>query len=124
MMKTFLRVLAFSALIARPFPLAGQTNTVEILRTNWHDARRDRDVPAKIYSPNTGDGPFPVIIFSHGLGGSREGYEYLGRHWASHGYVSVHLQHIGSDNAVWQGVPPSEIMQKMRDSTMNLENAA
>jgi dienelactone hydrolase len=56
----------------------------------------------KIYYPKTGDGPFPVIVFSHGLGGSREGYEYLGRCWASHGYVSVHVQHIGSDAAVWQ----------------------
>jgi predicted dienelactone hydrolase len=56
----------------------------------------------KVYSPAQGGGPFPVIIFSHGLGGSREGYAYLGRHWASHGYVSVHLQHLGSDKSVWE----------------------
>jgi predicted dienelactone hydrolase len=76
---------------------------VEIVRYDWTDAKRNREVPVKIYFPKTGEGPFPVIVFSHGLGGSREGYEYLGRHWASHGYVSVHLQHKGSDNAVWQG---------------------
>ena len=39
-----------------------------------------------------------MIVFSHGLGGTRDGYEYLGRHWASYGYVSVHLQHKGSDD--------------------------
>ena len=50
-------------------------------------------MPVKIYLPKTGQGPLPIVIFSHGLGGTREGYEYLGRHWASHGYVSVHLQH-------------------------------
>jgi predicted dienelactone hydrolase len=71
---------------------------------DWVDsARNGRKVPVKIYYPEKGQGPFPVIVFSPGLGGSREGYEYLGRHWASHGYVSVHVQHLGSDDAVWKG---------------------
>jgi len=78
---------------------------VAVLLVNWHDDARDRDVPAKLYYPTTGDGPFPVIIFSHGLGGTREGYSYLGNHWASHGYVSVHVQHKGSDDSVWRGSP-------------------
>ena len=99
------------------------TFVVEIARYDWSDTKRDRKVPVKIYYPK-GPGPFPIIIFSHGLGGSREGYEYLGQHWASYGYVSVHLQHIGSDRAVWEGVQPAEIMQKMRDAAMNLDNAA
>ncbi len=68
----------------------------------WFDGERDREVPTKIYYPKTGDGPFPVIIFSHGHGGSRTMYGYLGRHWASHGYVSVHVQHRGSDTKIWQ----------------------
>lgn len=63
----------------------------------WTDAARQRAVPVKVCSPKDSPGPSPVIIFSHGLGGSREGYAYVGRHWASHGYVSVHLQHKGSD---------------------------
>src|SRR3954471_17974079 len=70
---------------------------------DWVDAARNRKVPVKIYYPEKGQGPFPVIVFSHGLGGSREGYEYLGRRWASHGYVSVHVQHLGSDDALWRG---------------------
>jgi predicted dienelactone hydrolase len=70
---------------------------------DWTDASRDRKVPVKIYYPRTGKGPFPVVVFSHGLGGSRETYGYLGRHWASYGYVSVHPQHLGSDDAVWRG---------------------
>jgi predicted dienelactone hydrolase len=75
---------------------------VEIARYDWYDQKRQRNIPVKIYYPKTGGGLFPVIVFSHGLGGSREGYEYLGQYWASHGYVSVHLQHLGSDTAVWQ----------------------
>jgi len=37
-------------------------------------------------------------LFSHGLGGSRQGYVYLGREWARRGYVSIHVQHVGSDS--------------------------
>ena len=35
----------------------------------------------------------PVVVFSHGLGGSRLGYGFLGRAWAEHGYVSLHPSH-------------------------------
>jgi predicted dienelactone hydrolase len=78
------------------------TQDVAVVRYVWHDEARKRDVPVKIYYPAKGNGPFPIIIFSHGLGGSREGYEYLGRYWAGCGYVSVHLQHLGSDDSVWR----------------------
>lgn len=96
---------------------------VEILRYDWSDAKRDRKVPVKIYLPKSGDGPFPVIIFSHGLGGSREGYEYLGRHWASHGYVSMHLQHLGSDDVVWRDAALGDKMAAMRKATADPRNA-
>lgn len=82
-------------------PFGGTAREVEIWRAEWRDAKRDRAVPVKIYYPK-GEGPFPVVVFSHGLGGSREGYEYVGQHWASRGYVSVHLQHVGSDDSVWR----------------------
>src|SRR4051812_39599848 len=80
------------------------TFAVETLKLEWRDAKRQRDVPAKIYFPKDATGACPLIVFSHGLGGTRDGYEYLGRYWASHGYVSVHVQHLGSDDAVWRGV--------------------
>lgn len=95
---------------------------VEVVRCEWRDAARDREVPAKFYLPKDGAGPFPIIIFSHGLGGSRDGYEYLGRHWAGCGYVSVHLQHHGSDDAVWKGVESAGRARAMREATTNLAN--
>src|SRR5579885_3303466 len=71
---------------------------------DWVDAaRQQRAVPVTVYAPKGGDGPFPVILFSHGLGGTRDGYAYLGRYWASYGYVVVHVQHLGSDDGVWKG---------------------
>lgn len=76
--------------------------TVDVATFDWTDAERDRAVPVKIYFPKEASVPLPIVIMSHGLGGSRDGYEYLGRCWAGHGYLSVHVQHLGSDSAVWQ----------------------
>lgn len=98
------------------------SHEVEIVRFDWHDAKRDRDVPVKIYFPKNLTSPVPIIVFSHGLGGSREGYEFLGRHWAGCGFVSVHLQHAGSDSAVWKNAEPSERMKSLRGATTNLGN--
>lgn len=41
-----------------------------------------------------------MVLFSHGLGGTRLAGKVWGEHWASHGYLSIHLQHPGSDAAV------------------------
>lgn len=103
-----LAVIGFCAPSTQPIalPYAPDRTLVatQSTRVEWTDANRDdRIVAAKIYSPASGDGPFPIIIFSHGLGGSRENYEYVGRQWAAHGYVVVHLQHAGSDDKVRRG---------------------
>jgi predicted dienelactone hydrolase len=95
---------------------------VETMDLDWKDSKRDRDVPVRLYVPK-GDGPFPIIIFSHGLGGSRQGYAYLGKHWASHGYVVVHLQHKGSDDSVWkESKQRLEAMRKAARDPANLRN--
>jgi predicted dienelactone hydrolase len=71
----------------------------------WTDAARQRDVPVRMYWPAGASAakPVPLVVFSHGLGGSRMGYSYLGRHWASLGFASLHVQHAGSDRSVWTG---------------------
>jgi predicted dienelactone hydrolase len=68
------------------------------------DANRNRQIPLRVYLP-WDQLPAPVVLFSHGLGGSREGCAYLGEHWASRGYVAVFLQHPGSDTSVWRDRP-------------------
>jgi predicted dienelactone hydrolase len=65
------------------------------------DAARQRDIPIRIYLPDSRS-EAPVVMFSHGLGGSRENNRYLGVHWAARGYVAVFLQHPGSDESVWK----------------------
>jgi len=97
----------------QPYAPPAPSQKVAVLRDVWRDAAREnREVPVKIYYPEKTDAPAPVIIFSHGLGGTREGYEYLGQHWAGCGYISVHLQHLGSDDAVWRGGAGMEGMRK------------
>ena len=98
--------------IAPPYASNRKMLPTDFVRLDWKDPARDRNVPAKIYLPTEGAGPFPVIIFSHGLGGTREGYEYLGRQWAANGYVVVHLQHVGSDDSAWRN--QDQPMQSMR----------
>ncbi len=95
--------------------------TVETYTEEWQDVARDREVPVRIYYPVDAEGPRPVVVVSHGLGGTRDALSYLGRHWASYGYVCVHMQHHGSDDAVWRDVPARERMRTMRAATSNLQ---
>lgn len=84
------------------------------------DSSRRREIPVRVYLPPAGF-PAPVVLFSHGLGGSREGSAFLGRHWAGRGYVAVFLQHPGSDTSVWQDVPPGQRMAAMKKAA-GIEN--
>lgn len=70
----------------------------------WHDERRQRPIPCRHYLPQ-GVARTPLILFSHGLGGDRDNGERWLRHWASHGYRGLALQHTGSDAAVMAGSP-------------------
>jgi predicted dienelactone hydrolase len=80
-----------------------------------YDAARGRDIPLRVYLP-TNTEPVPVVLFSHGLGGSRTGSAFLGEHWAARGYVAVFLQHPGSDESVWKDKPVQERLQAMNQA--------
>ena len=79
------------------------------------DAIRERKLPLRIYLPETATAA-PVILFSHGLGGSRDNNAYLGKQWAKRGYVVVFVQHPGSDESVWKELPPAERMAAMKQA--------
>ena len=95
--------LVGAAAAGAPYQAPPGPAEVATITRDWRDARRHRVVPVRLYYPQSGATPWPVVLFSHGLGGTRDGYAYLGRHWASHGYLAVHLQHVGSDDSVWRG---------------------
>ena len=63
----------------------------------WSDSRRSRSVPWRLRLP-TQPGPWPLVLYSHGLGGNREGGAVWGQAWADAGVAVLHLQHQGSDS--------------------------
>ncbi len=67
-------------------------------------ARGHRLVPYKIYYPaETPSNLIPVIFWSHGFGGNRDGAAFISRYLASYGYAVVHVTHIGTDSTLWEG---------------------
>ena len=99
---------------------------VMIERDTLHDAARDdRPIKIKTYYPVAENlEKLPLIIWSHGLGGSVDGASFLSRFIASHGYVVTHVQHHGTDSSLWEGKPghPWDIIraQKInRGATLN-----
>lgn len=90
-----------AAVLACAWPLRADAlfDTVDF---DWVDESRQRLVPVRLYRPLT-VASAPLVVFSHGIGGSRNGYSYLGRHFAEHGVASLHLQHVGSDRSLWGG---------------------
>lgn len=111
--------VAFAAETPRVYAPPAPSHAVEAIRDDWRDAARERTVLVKIYYPKGGGGPLPIVIFSHGLGGSRDNYEYLGQHWAGCGYVSVHLQHAGSDDHVWKDADGADRKGAMAQAAAN-----
>jgi predicted dienelactone hydrolase len=91
--------------------------TVEL---NIADQARHRDIPLHVYLPSV-QMAAPVVLFSHGLGGSGREYTYLSEHWAKRGYAVILIQHPGSDVSVWQGKPEHERLTAMRQAA-SLEN--
>ncbi len=77
--------------MSEPGPLAIKTIKTFIL----HDSRRNKDLPLRITFP-AGNGNYPVIIWSHGALGSKDGYQPLITFWASHGYVCIQPTHEDS----------------------------
>src|SRR5229473_4971653 len=81
-----------------------------------HDAKRDKDLHMRIFYPNDA-GKNPVIVFSHGAGGSQTCCDGLTHHWASYGYVTIQPTH--DDSALQrrnQGEENIRFMQVVRDA--------
>lgn len=93
---------------------ANEVANVGAVEITLKDERRNRKLPTKIYYPQE-DGSFPVIIFSHGVGGSKDSFAYLGKSWASHGYICIHPTHLGSDFSLLQKVGLQALLETTND---------
>lgn len=63
------------------------------------DAGRTRKVPIKVHLPG-GTEAYPVVVLSHGAGGGWDANYGQAHHLASHGYVVLALEHVGSNTEV------------------------
>ena len=92
---------------ANPSWQAAAPQAFQTLDLNWNDATRKRDMPVRLRLP-AGKDPPPVLLLSHGLGGSRDGISYLAEACAAQGWICLNLQHPGSDESIWKDKPLRE----------------
>jgi hypothetical protein len=76
----------------KPAPVPGVGNADPV---RLHDAERGKDLRVRVTWPEQ-PGPFPVIVFSHRVGGARHDYRPLVEHWANGGYVVIQVDHSDS----------------------------
>jgi predicted dienelactone hydrolase len=68
----------------------------------FRDEARAKDLECTIRFPilskadHAQPASFPLVIFSHGMGGSRTAFADLSEFWASHGYIVIHPTHADS----------------------------
>jgi predicted dienelactone hydrolase len=100
--------LALSVVTAGGHAAAAQSAGYKLSEGPWRAAARDlvlrdeahkKDLEITVRYPAAdarAEGRFPLVIFSHGAGGSRTAFADLTAHWASHGYVVVLPTHADS----------------------------
>ena len=119
-------ILAGSAVFARP----GRASTAPQDDT-WRDTARGRDVPVRLRWPAQ-PGPWPLLLYSHGLGGSLDGGDAWGEAWCDAGFGVLHLQHAGSDiellrrggvSALRSGATAQQLIARVADLRFVLDEA-
>ncbi len=73
----------------------GPLAVTEVSGIVLHDPKRHKDIRVRIFYP-VAAGKYPLIIFSHGAGGSENCCESLTRHWATYGYITLQPTHDDS----------------------------
>ena len=125
------RMLALGALLSAGPRSSRADATAATLDESWIDAPRRRELPVRIRRP-AGEGACGVVLFSHGLGGSRSAGEVWGEAWRDAGFMVVHLQHPGSDISIWQGgmasvtsaAQPDQYLQRVLDARFAIDEMA
>jgi predicted dienelactone hydrolase len=95
---------------------AGPYPVYEVEDLVLHDANRNKELHVRIFYPRD-TGKYPVIVFSHGAGGSQNCCDGLTKHWASYGYVTIQPTHEDSTvqrrNQSEEGI---QFMQAVREA--------
>ncbi|GAB4214381.1 MAG: hypothetical protein OHK0012_12310 [Synechococcales cyanobacterium] len=79
----------------------GQESTAVMRFPEVRDPERsNRSVPIKVHLPGStsvAEAPFPVVIISHGAGGTWDANFAQAQHLAQHGYAVLAVEHVGSN---------------------------
>lgn len=106
---------AHAQALPAPGSEGGTFEIASVERMDLVDPDRGRIIVTRAYFP-TKPGRYPVIIFSHGFGGSSVILPNTGKVWASHGYVVLHPTHSDSLAMMDPNVPAADaaVMRKFR----------
>ena len=121
--RTLRLAAALAATAAWPLRAAEGPRPFDTLDLDWADVPRQRPVPVRLYLPQAAR-RLPLVVFSHGIGGSRRGYSWLGQHFARHGVASLHLQHVGSDRQLWTAGSVWNLLGRLQDAAQEREAIA
>ena len=93
------------------YAVAPKTMTFEIerVRQTRLGFSLDYRLKADIYRPQNLRQPAPLIVISHGFTSDRSNFDYLAEHLASHGYIIVVPEHIGSNSQFTEAVLRGEL---------------
>ncbi len=121
--RACVQALLASALPGVPLYVQAQSAGAEVVNETWVDTARSREIPVKVRWPDAAawPGERPVVIFSHGLGGTTDGGAVWGEAWAAAGFVVLHLQHRGSDLDAVRAVTTTFTDQRALQSVANAE---
>ncbi len=131
-------IIAFPDLVdaTRKSPTASEARRPRLPRRN-DEAPSDegRRIPIKVHVPTSG-GPYPVIVVSHGAGGSWDTHYAQAQDLARHGYAVLCIEHIGSNTErMKQGLramknieamtrDADEVLARPRDVSFAIDRAA
>jgi dienelactone hydrolase len=88
-----------------------------LVTTIWYPATGPggADTPVSGATPDRGGGPYPLIVFSHGLGASPQTYEALLSRWAAAGYVVAAPRFPLTSADAPGGLDPSDVFNQPGD---------
>lgn len=106
---------------------AGESPVGVIPEGTVRDVERGKDIVFTVEYP-TRPGSYPLVIFSHGFGATRQTYVGLSAHWASQGFVVIKPAHADSGKLqsgevaeAWRDQTPSDWRNRVRDITAVLD---
>ncbi len=114
--SAFWRVAEFPADTAyKPLGTPGPFTVAPFADETWFDSARAYSMPVRIYAPalSHGNGPFPLIVLSHGLAGSIGAFDNLSAYLSSHGYICVMIEHADAR--------PDSRIERPKDVTFALD---